>query len=63
MTTVNVDALRHDLTRWIVEAHVPFNVVEHPRFQQLLMTVNPSVEGYLVRSGNTIRNWIEDDFL
>jgi hypothetical protein len=63
MTVVNVDEFRYRLTRWIVNCHIPFNKVEHPDFQALFKSVNSSITSYLIRSGNTIRSWAEDDFL
>ena len=29
----------------------------------MLRSVYPSINDYLVRSGNTIRNWVEDNFI
>ena len=62
-TVVNVDEFRYRLTRWMVNRHVAFIEVENSDFQDMLKSVNSSINDYLVRSGNTIRNWVEDDFI
>ena len=62
-TIVNVDEFRYRLTRWMVNRHVAFVEVENSDFQDMLKSVNSSINDYLVRSGNTIRNWVEDDFI
>ena len=63
VSTVNVDTFRYCLTRWIVNRHIPFTEVEGSDFQALLKSLNGSVTDYLVKSGDTIRNWVEDDFI
>ena len=63
MTVINVNEFRYRLTRWIVNRHVAFSEVENEDFQDMLRSVHPSINDYLVRSGNTIRNWVEDDFI
>jgi hypothetical protein len=63
MTVVNVDEFRYRLTRWMVNRHVAFSEVENSDFQDMLKSINGSINDYLVRSGNTIRNWVEDDFI
>jgi hypothetical protein len=60
---VNIDTFRYYLTRWIVNRHIPFSAVEDPDFQEMLKSLNGSVNDYLVKSGNTVRNWIEDDLI
>ena len=55
-TVVNVDEFRYCLTRWMVNRHVAFIEVENSDFQDILKSVNGSINDYLVRSGNTIRN-------
>ena len=29
----------------------------------MLNSLNPTLQGYLVRSGDTVRNWMEDEFI
>ena len=62
-TVVNVNEFSYRLTRWIVNRHIAFSEVENSDFQEMLESVNSSINDYLVRSGNTIRNWVEDDFI
>ena len=63
LTVINVNEFRYRVTRWIFNRHVAFSEVENEDFQDMLRSVNPSINDYLVRSGNTIRNWVEDDFI
>ncbi|KAK2931623.1 hypothetical protein FoTM2_009139 [Fusarium oxysporum f. sp. vasinfectum] len=51
------------LLRWIVDADVPFSVVEHPDFRKLLGLSNEElVDELLPRSGVTIRSWLEAEY-
>ena len=61
--TVNIDTFRYYLTRWIVERHIPFTVVEDTTFRAMLGSLNATVQDYLVKSGDSIRDWIEDEFI
>jgi hypothetical protein len=63
MTIINVNEFRYRLTRWMINRHIAFSEVENSDFQDMLKSINGSINDYLVRSGNTIRNWVEDDFL
>ena len=47
----------------MVNRHVAFSEVENSNFQDLLKSLNGLVNDYLVCLGNTIRNWVENDFL
>ena len=51
---VNIDTFRYHLTRWIVECHLPFTVVENDSFQAVLKTLNGSVQAVLAKYG-TVR--------
>ena len=62
-TVVNVDEFRYRLTRWMINRHVLFSEVENSNFQDILKSVNGLINEYLVQSRNTIRNWIENDFI
>ena len=61
--SVNVDNFRFHMLRWIVECHIPFSIVEDQNFQLMMKSVNSTVQDYLVKSGDTIRNWMEDEFM
>ena len=63
MTITSVEAFRYNLTRWMVNRHIPFVEVEDEDFRALLKCLNSAVDGYLVKTGNSIRDWVEDDFL
>jgi hypothetical protein len=54
--TVNMDTFRYYLTRWIVERHLPFTVVEDDNFQHMLGTLNTTIKDHLVKSRTSIRN-------
>jgi hypothetical protein len=61
--SVNIDTFRYYLVRWIVKSHLPFDVVEDTSFQAMLELLNVSMKDYLVLTGDTIQNWVEDDFI
>jgi hypothetical protein len=61
--TVNFDTYRYHLIRWIVERHLPFTIVEDANFQAMLASLNANFQQQSIRSGDTVRDWIEDEFL
>lgn len=63
LQVINIDDFRFHLTRWIVERHIPFTVVEDENFQAMLSSLNSTVKDRLVKSGDSIRNWMEDEFV
>jgi hypothetical protein len=58
-----MDDVRFHLVRWIVERHLPFTAIEDKNFRLMLEALNPTVASSIVKSGDSIRNWIEDEFL
>lgn len=63
MTVTNVNTFRYHLTRGMFNRHISFVELEADEFRALLKSLNSSVEDYLVKTGNSIRNWVEDDFI
>ena len=63
MTVTNVETFRYRLTRWMVNRHISFVEVEDDDFRELVKCLNPSVKDYLVKTGNSIRDWVEGDFI
>ena len=47
----------------MVNRHISFVEVEDDDFRDLLKCLNPSVKDYLVKTGNSIRDWVEGDFI
>ena len=60
---VNLDTFRYHLIRWVVERYIPFTVVKDVNFQQMLWSLNATVKDHLVKNGDSVRNWIEDEFI
>lgn len=60
---INVDTFRFHLIRWIVECHIPFNVVEDTNFQAMLRALNSTVDSHLLTSGDGVRNEVENEFV
>ena len=63
MTVTNVETFRYRLTRWMVNRHISFVEVEDDDFRELVKCLNSSVKDYLVKTGNSIRDWVEGDFI
>ena len=59
----NITDFRMYLMRWIVRHHVAFSMVEDEDFQAMITSCNSGVADYLVQSGSTIRNWVEEEYL
>ena len=60
---VKIDDFWYHLTRWIVENHLPFNVVEDTNFRAMLMCLNDTVNKHVKKTGDTIRNWVQEEFV
>jgi hypothetical protein len=60
---VKIDDFWYYLTRWIVENHLPFTVVEDSNFRAMLGTLNDTIKDHAFKSGDTIRNWVQDEFV
>ena len=63
LASLNVPAFRQNLLAWLVTRQQSFREVEDDYFQGMLLALNPSVKGYLVEAHNTIRHWLEEEFL
>jgi hypothetical protein len=61
-TTINVDKFRYHLLRWIVNKQVPFEEVEDEDFREMLLSLSPTVDRYLMQSAQTIRNWAQAEY-
>ena len=62
VTSINIDRWRQLLLRYIIECQVPYSVVKQPQFRELLIYAQPSIQRYLVQSGNSIKSWVEDEY-
>jgi hypothetical protein len=62
VTSLDINRFRWFLIRWIVCAHIALTCVEDDNFRDLLLLLAPALEPYLVRSANTIRRWIIEEF-
>lgn len=60
---VNVEAFRYHLLRWIVNKQVAFTEVEDEDFRQMLLCLSQAIEPYLVQCGDTVRNWVEEEYI
>jgi len=50
------------LVRWTSTMHISFSQLEYESFRNLLLYLNPEISSHLPSSGNTIRNWILEEF-
>lgn len=62
MTSLSIERFRYLLIRWIVLCHLALSIIEHEAFRTLVKYISPAIEHYLVKSGDTIRQWIIDEF-
>jgi hypothetical protein len=50
------------LIRWIIVMHISFSQVENPAFQELIFYLCAALTSLFPTSGNTIQQWIINDF-
>lgn len=62
VTSVDVEGFRRRLIRWLIQGQIPFTAVEQEQFRDLLLSLQPSLAGYLARSHNTMSKWIQDEY-
>ena len=62
VTRTGQEAFCKALLEWIVDMHIPFSVVENKKFQVLVSTAISAASRLLPKDGNTIRNWILQEF-
>jgi hypothetical protein len=58
VTRVRVDDFRWFLLKWIVQMHVALVMIESESFRELIHTIAPALDNFMVSSATTIRNWI-----
>jgi len=62
ISTMNMDRFRYLLIRWIVMMNIALVCVESPYFRELLLHCHSGLEPYLVKSADTVREWIMKEF-
>jgi hypothetical protein len=60
---VKVEDFRYHLLRWMVNRQVPFREIEDEDFRQMLLCLSQAIDPYLVQCGDTVRNWVELEFI
>jgi hypothetical protein len=50
------------LIQWVIVMHISFSQVENPAFQELLFYLCAALTSLFPTSGNTVRQWIINDF-
>jgi hypothetical protein len=59
---LNVKRFRGLLVRWIVQAQIPFSAIEDKGFRDILLSLQPSLDKYLIKSHNSMSKWVKDDY-
>ena len=59
--TLNIDAFRKHLLRWIVTRQQPYIEVEDVEFRAILTTLNKRVQKY-IPAGDSIQRWVRDEY-
>jgi len=58
VTRIRIDDFRWFLLKWIVQMQVALVMIESESFRELIHTIAPALDDFLVSSATTIRNWI-----
>ena len=59
---VDITQFRKLLVDWIVQDQLPLSSVKSTSFRAMLLCLQPSIERYLIKSHNTMRSWVVDEF-
>jgi hypothetical protein len=49
--------LQEAIVELVAVDHLPFTIIESPRFRRFATVLNPDAESYLPDSGDTVKNW------
>lgn len=58
VTRIDADNLRWFPLKWIITMHVALVMIESESFRELIHTIAPALDSFMVSSSNTIRDWI-----
>jgi hypothetical protein len=58
----SVEVFRLRLIQWIVCMNIPLAVIEDDTFKALIGCLNDSLGKFLVKSHNTMRQWVLNEF-
>ena len=61
-TNISLDAFRQSLIELAVVRQLSFATLTCPKFRKPFLLLQPSLEKYLVRSPQTIANWVYNEF-
>lgn len=61
VTAVNIEEFRRQLVQWVVRAQIPYRKVSNNSFKNLLLSLQPAIERYLINSAVTITEWCNSD--
>ena len=62
ITPLDPDKFRILLIKWIICQHISFHQVESKQFHNLITYCSPVLESILPQSGDTICNWVLNEF-
>src|SRR6202012_818068 len=62
ISRLEIEKFRQLLLRWIIQCQILYSAVERTEFRDLLLYLQPSLERYLIRSHQTIGNWVGDEY-
>ena len=63
VNSMDISAFRRHLLQWILTRQQSFIEEDDTHFQGMLLALNQSVQANLVDSGNTIKNWLQEEFV
>src|SRR5271168_1810053 len=58
VTKIRIDDFRWFLLKWIIQMHVALITIESSSFREVIHTIAPALDDFMVSSAMTIRNWI-----
>jgi hypothetical protein len=58
VTRINADNFRWALLKWIISMHVILVMIKSESFRELIYTIAPSLDAFMVTSAVIIRRWI-----
>jgi hypothetical protein len=62
MLRPKIKEFRRNLLAWCIQRHIPFYTVDSPEFKRMMLTANPTLEGYLP-GDDALRAWADEEFV
>jgi hypothetical protein len=59
---LNVERFSGLLVKWVMQSQIPFSAIEDKGFRDILLSLQPSLNRYLIKLHNSMSKWVKDEY-